>query len=125
MNIKPTSTDSLPQPLPPVAKPPASAKHALHEFFMEEFKPEQYQIIAEAWKNNPEVRSEVLEKAKQLAADANYPTPAQLAQLAKMIVGDQVTMPPTAEPPPDIEPPMIQPPMIEPPVGDPPVSANG
>lgn len=120
MNIKPTSTDSLPQPLPPVAKPPTSAKHALHEFFMEEFKPEQYQAIAEAWKNNPEVRPEVLEKARQLAADANYPTHAQLAQLAKMIVGDQAPLPPTEEPPVAIEPPVVQPPMTEPPV-----SANG
>ncbi|HEX4666333.1 MAG TPA: hypothetical protein VH207_07020 [Chthoniobacterales bacterium] len=88
---------------------------------MEEFKPEQYQTIAEAWKNNPEVRPEVLEKAKQLAADANYPTHAQLAQLAKMIVGDNMSpLPPAAEPPPIVEPPTIEPPMTEPPV-----SANG
>ncbi len=125
MNIKPTSTDSVQQPLPPTTKPPKSIKHALNEFFMEEFKPEKYQKIDEAWDSNPEVRPEVLEKAKQLAADANYPTHAQLAHLAKMIMGGRSPLPPTQEPPPMIEPPTVQPPMTEPPVSEPPVSANG
>jgi hypothetical protein len=110
MNIKPSSPDTVsPNPLPPTKKPESASQHALHEFLMEEFQPSQFRKIAEAWKNNPEVRPEVLDAAKALASDPNYPTPAQLAQLAKMIVGKEV--PPQVEPPvpaptPDIEPPV-------------------
>lgn len=133
MDIKPTSTDSVSQnPLPPTVKPPHPGKPALQQFFVDEFRPERARQVSEALKESPEIRPEVLEKAKQFVADPNYPARAQLVKLAKMIVGDRTPLPPNVEPP-DTEPPVSQPPlseppvstspMIEPPIMEPPVSA--
>lgn len=111
MNIRPTTTDSVSQnPMPPTVKPASTqGKHALHQFMIDEFQPEQFKTISEAWKNNPDVRPEVMAAAKQFATDPNYPTPAQLQQLAAMIVGGE-PMPPV------VEPPVTMPPITEPPV---------
>jgi hypothetical protein len=123
MNIKPTSADPMPPQMPPQAVPPgttrAQVKRELHKSFEEEFQPDVYQQIETAWKDNPDIRASVLDQAKQLASDPNYPTPAQLTQLAQMIVGDTFSMPPTSEPPAAV-PPVAEPPVPSPsPVIDP------
>jgi len=118
MNIKPTPIENVPpQPVPPIAQPPVGGKQTLHEFFVEEFRPERCQQIREALRDASATRPEVIEQAKQLLADPNFPNRAQLTQLAKMIVGTAAPMPPMVEPPTDQNPPA---PIIEPPVTDPP-----
>jgi hypothetical protein len=104
--------------MPPVTER-ASARKELRQFMMEEFKPERFQQIDNAWDSKPEVRSEVLQKFNELASDPNYPSHVQLTQLAKMIVGYNETEPPTTQPP-MIEPPATQPPASEPPMSEPP-----
>jgi hypothetical protein len=108
MNIKPPSPDNVSQnPLPPTKK--LGSKQALRESLKEAYQPSQFERISSAWKNNPEVRPEVLDAAKALASDPNYPSPAQLTLLARMIVGKEV--------PPQVEPPVPGPtPNTEPPV---------
>lgn len=124
MNIKPTSTENVPQtPLPPTVKGADSGKQTIHQFFVEEFRPERVKQIEEAFKETPEMRPEVIEKAKELIADPNFPSRHQLVKLAKMIVGDRVPVPPTVQPPP-IDPPDRMPPMVDPPETKPPVSAT-
>ena len=127
MNIRSASESMTPQPMPSVQKPSIAAKRELHQFFVEEFQPAQFETIAQAWASNPEVRSDVLAKAKELATDPNYPSHSQLAQLAKMIVGDMQPKPPTTAPPmtePPVTEPPAMPPFSEPPVAGPPVSAE-
>jgi hypothetical protein len=108
MNIKPPSPDNVPpNPLPSTKKP--DSQHALHQFLIEAYQPSQFQRIATAWKKHPEVRPEVLDTAKALASDPNYPSPAQLGMLAKMIVGKEVAPhvePPVPGPTPNTEPPV-------------------
>jgi hypothetical protein len=122
MNIQPTSAEPMPPQMPPQAPPAgrtrAEVRRELHQSFAEQFQPEVYQQIETAWKDNPDMRMDVLEQAKQLSSDPNYPTPAQLAQLAQMIVGDTFSMPPTSEPPGPAPTP------VDPPVADPPVAVT-
>lgn len=121
MNIQPTSADPMPPQMPPQAPPAemtrAQVKRELHKSFEEQFQPDVYQQIETAWKDNPDMRADVLEQARQLSSDPNYPSPAQLAQLAQMIVGDTFSMPPTTDVPP------MPPVASTPPVVDPPISA--
>src|SRR5262249_16713798 len=84
--------------------------------FQEQFSPEAFQEIDAAWKSNPDVRMSVLQEAQQLSADTNYPTPAQLQQLASMMVGNTMSTPPGVGIPPS-------PGVDSTPDGQPPVSA--
>lgn len=103
MNIQPPSPDGGPQIQPQGKKQQLiQERKDLRESFVEQFQPDQFAQIDAAWKANPDMRLGVLEKAKQLATDPNYPTPAQLSMLAKMIVGQELPMPPTM--PPTVEP---------------------
>jgi hypothetical protein len=135
MNINPTADSTQPhniqpQPMPPSIKPTVPNKYKLRQASTDRFQPGQFPNIAKAWKENPDVRPDVIAAAKQFVTDSNYPTPAQLSQLAKMIVdGDQstpastqtpLTEPPMTEPPASTQTPMTEPPITEPPMTEPP-----
>jgi len=112
MQISGTSPDNvLPQPLPVVTREPNPGKHALREFFVDEFKPATCRQIASSLSNREEVNPEVIAKAKELLTDPSFPSEAQLTMLARMIVGDKTPLPPEVPPinrtplPPEIQPP--------------------
>lgn len=92
------------------------ARKELKEAMQEQFQPDAFAQLENAWKSNPEVRTEVLQQARQFSTDANYPTPAQLKQLAQMLVGETMSMPPAVDPPPAPAPTPDSTPDTEPPV---------
>ena len=105
MNIQPPSPDGGPQIQPQGKKQQLiEERKTCANPSSEQFQPDQFAPNRRGLKANPDMRLGVLEKAKQLAADPNYPTPAQLSMLAKMIVGqgiaDASDNAPTVEPAP-------------------------
>lgn len=50
------------------------------------FSPENSQALQTALKNHPEVRADVVARAKALAADPSYPSPAILRQVGQAIL---------------------------------------
>jgi hypothetical protein len=109
MNITPPTPN-------PISGTPPTGKQAyvqdrkeLKAALQEQFSPEAFQEIDAAWKSNPDVRTEVMQQARQFSADTNYPTPAQLTQLAQMIVGDTMSLPPTTTLPPTTPPAAVPP----------------
>ena len=128
MNINST-TDSTqphiiqPQPMPPSIKPTAPNKYKLRDVFTDQFQPEQFKTLAKASQENPDVRPDVIAAAKQFVTDSNYPTPAQLSQLAKMIVDGRDSALPARTKSSTTQPPMTEPPMTYPPMTEPPTIA--
>jgi hypothetical protein len=90
MSINPVSPENIPQPTATTAKPVAAEKPKQQPAAaQDEFKPAQQAKIAAALASQPDARPEMVEKAKQLAADPNYPSADQLAKIAKMFVDEQ------------------------------------
>lgn len=101
MNILPPTPNPVTTGPSPLSKQDlVTERKQLKQAFQEQFSPEAFQEINAAWKSNPDVRMGVLAQAQQFSADTNYPTPAQLNQLAAMIVGNTMAVPPMVQNPP-------------------------
>lgn len=88
MKIQPTKMESV--QLPPKAKPQSPPDAAAPDV-----KTDQLQLttgrnerMKAALMNEPAVRPEVIERAKRLAADPNYPSPDILAKIAEKFIAD-------------------------------------
>jgi hypothetical protein len=77
------NTNSQTQPEPTETQLTAQAQ--------DNFNPAQSQQMLEALQNQPEIRPEVLARAKQLAADPNYPPSDVIANVANLFVNDTST----------------------------------
>ena len=53
----------------------------------DQFSPESSLRLKESMNRQPEIRPEVLERAKALAADPDYPSPAIMRDVARQILG--------------------------------------
>lgn len=86
MNIQPVKTDAVQVPSKARAKSaPGAAEPA---GVPEQEKAGRRERLAEALASEPAVRPEVLERAKQLASDPDYPGPGVLAKLAERFIDD-------------------------------------
>ena len=87
--IHSTST-STPQPgaiTPPDARPASKAAHAAQG--RDTLNTASSSALREALAAQPEIRPEVVEKAKKLAVDANYPPRAIIEDIARLFVKSQ------------------------------------
>jgi hypothetical protein len=89
MNIKPVQSDAVAQPLK--AKVPAKAKASdeTAPAAAEARNAERKQLLLRALASEPDIRPEVIERAKALAADPNYPSDDVLTRLAARFIGDR------------------------------------
>ena len=79
-----SSSDRVLRPEGPVlhAKTPASGGLGA-----DRFSPENTTALKEALQSQPEIRAEVVARARALAADPSYPSPAILRQVGAAILG--------------------------------------
>ena len=89
MKIQPHKLEGV--QLPSKAKPKAPAAAAAAVAAEDQTDPLQLkigrnEITKQALKNEPAVRPEVVERAKKLAADPNYPSPDILAKIAERFI---------------------------------------
>ena len=85
MNIDPVKTQSVAQPGKAKAR---EAKPQPKQAARDSFKPEQKERLMNLLKSQPDVRPEVVERAKALAADPSYPSDKVIAKLAKLFIKD-------------------------------------
>jgi hypothetical protein len=85
MKIDPVKTQSVAQPGKTRAR---EAKPETKQTARDSFKPEQKERLMTLLKSQPDVRPEVVERAKALAADPSYPSDKVIAKLAKMFIKD-------------------------------------
>jgi hypothetical protein len=88
MNIRSVTTQAVPQP--PQTNTPKSTNTpaAGTEVTADSFKPAQNESLVNMLQEQPDVRPEAVERAKNLAADPNYPGTGAIANLAKMFIAD-------------------------------------
>ena len=86
MNIQPVKTDAVqvpskarPKSAPSVAEPSGGSANE---------KAGRKERLTEALANEPHVRPEVLDRARELASDPNYPGPNVFAKLAARLIRD-------------------------------------
>ena len=86
MNIQPVKTDAV--QAPSKARPKSAPDAAESAGAPGQEKASRRERLAEALASEPAVRSEALERAKQLASDPDYPGPNVLAKLAARFIAD-------------------------------------
>lgn len=86
MNIQPVNTDAI-QP-PSKARPKAPADAVEPQEASGQQKAGRKDRLTEALSREPAVRPEMLEKARRLAADPDYPSKDVLAHIAETFIGD-------------------------------------
>jgi hypothetical protein len=87
MNIRTVTTPAVPQPLQTTTTqktPDTAATQAATD----SFQPAQNESLVKMLQEQPDIRPEAVERAKNLAADPNYPGPGAIAGLAKMFIAD-------------------------------------
>ncbi len=88
MNIRSVTTQAVPQP-PQTNTPQSTTTPAVGtEVTADSFKPAQNESLVKMLQEQPDVRPEAVERAKNLAADPNYPGTSAIAGLAKMFIAD-------------------------------------
>jgi len=89
MNIRTVTTQAVPQP-PQTNAPqsPSTPNPVGTEVTADSFKPAQNESLVNMLQEQPDVRPEAVERAKNLAADPNYPGTGAIASLAKMFIAD-------------------------------------
>jgi len=88
MKIQPVKIENV--QLPPKANPKSPADAAMPEVQADQLqlKTGRNERMKEVLMNEPAVRPEVIERAKALAADPNYPSPDILAKIAERFIAD-------------------------------------
>lgn len=88
MKIQPAKMESV--PLPAKAKPKSPADAAMPDVQTDQLqlKTGRNERMKQALMSEPAVRPEVVERAKKLAADPNYPSPDILAKIAERFISD-------------------------------------
>lgn len=84
MNIQPVKSDGIVPPAKAKAQP---AKSAPATAAADVFKPEQNEKLLSALQAEPDVRPEVLERARALVTDPTYPSNDILAKVADNLLG--------------------------------------
>ena len=86
MNIQPVKTDAVqvpskarPKSAPSVAEPSGTSANE---------NAERKDRLTEALANEPEIRPEMLERAREISSDPNYPGPNLFAKLAERLIRD-------------------------------------
>jgi hypothetical protein len=87
MNIKPVQSEAVALPAKAKASVPAKASDEAPEAATEANHAERKRLLMEALATAPNVRPEVIERAKTLANDPNYPTDDVLNRLAARFLG--------------------------------------
>ena len=86
MNIQPVKTEAV--QVPPKARPKAVPDKVESPGAPEQEKVGRKERLVEALASEPAVRPEVLERAKELASDPDYPGPNVMAKLAARFIED-------------------------------------
>ena len=91
MNIRSATTPAVPQPPQtntPASQSPTTSSPVGSEVTADTYKPAQNESLVNMLQEQPDVRPEAVERAKNLAADPNYPGTSTIASLAKMFIAD-------------------------------------
>ena len=86
MNIQPVKTDAV--QVPSKARPTSAPSAAEPSGTPANESTERKDLISQALANQPDVRPEMLERAREIASDPNYPGPNVFAKLAARLVQD-------------------------------------
>lgn len=86
MNIQPVKTDAV--QVPSKARPKSAPIAAEPSGTSANENTERKDRLTEALANEPEIRPEMLERAREIASDPNYPGPNVFAKLATQIIRD-------------------------------------
>ena len=86
MNIQPLKTDAV--QAPPKTRSKAAPNEPESPDAAGQEKTSRKERLAEALANEPSIRPEVLDRAKELASDPDYPGPNLLAKLAARFIQD-------------------------------------
>ena len=86
MNIQPVKTDAV--QVPPKVRPKAARDATDAQPASEQKTVGRKERLVEALASEPAVRPEVLERAKELASDPDYPGPNVMAKLAARFIED-------------------------------------
>jgi hypothetical protein len=89
MNIRTVTSQAVPQPPQTnTPKSPATPSTVTTEAQADSYQPAQNESLVNMLQEQPDVRPEAVERAKNLAADPNYPGTGAIASLAKMFIAD-------------------------------------
>jgi hypothetical protein len=91
MNIRSVQTGAAaqtPQPLTTVAPKSTNTQPVEAQVTGDSFQPAQNEKLVNTLKQEPDVRSEAVERAKAMVADPNYPGTDTIAKLASLFISD-------------------------------------
>jgi hypothetical protein len=88
MKIQPAKMESVPVPAKAKPKAPADAAVSDAQTDQLQLKTGRNERMKQALMREPDVRPEVVERAKKLAADPNYPSSDILAKIAEKFIAD-------------------------------------
>ena len=86
MNIRPVTTPAVPQP--PQTNTPKSPTTVATQTAADSFQPAQNERLVKMLQEQPDVRPEAVERAKNLANDPNYPGADAISKLANLFISD-------------------------------------
>lgn len=87
MNIGSVKTDVVSQPPAAITPKPAAAA-STPITGADSFTPAQNENLVNMLQQQPDVRPEAVERARQLAADPNYPGADLISRLANLVISD-------------------------------------
>ena len=89
MNIRTVTPQAVPQPAPTnTSQSPTTPATAGLDAKADSFQPAQNESLVNMLQQQPDVRPEAVERAKNLAADPNYTGAGAIEGLAKMFIAD-------------------------------------
>jgi hypothetical protein len=89
MNIRSVTAQAVPQPPQTnTPKTPTTPNPASLDAKADSYTPAQNESLVKMLQEQPDVRPEAVERAKNLAADPNYPGTGAIEGLAKMFIAD-------------------------------------